>query len=374
MRQLTHKVFVCSLFAFTMFAFTASSAWAQANVTGSWSTLPYNMPINPVHVALLRNGKVLIVSGSGNVAGNTNFQAALWDPQAGTITTQPVNWDMFCNGMVVLPDGRPFVMGGTLQYDPFHGELKTATYDPSTNAFTNQQSMAHGRWYPTGTVLGDGRTMIFSGLNETGGTNTSVEFYSVTSGWSAAFAAPWTPPLYPRMHVLPNGTVFYSGATTGSSIFNPSTHTWTTNVAFTNYSGTRTYGSSVLLPLTPANNYAPKVLIMGGGNPSTNTTELIDLSAATPKWVNGPSMSQSRIEMNATILPSGQILALGGSLNDEDTNTASLNADLYTPVSNTFSPAGTETYARLYHSVSLLLPDATVWVAGSNPARGTYEP
>ncbi|HTB93375.1 MAG TPA: galactose oxidase-like domain-containing protein [Candidatus Sulfotelmatobacter sp.] len=342
--------------------------------TGHWQTLPYTMPINPVHTALLYNGKVLIVSGSGNVAGNTNFQAALWDPQAGTITTQPVAWDMFCNGMVVLPDGRPFVMGGTLQYDPFHGELSTATYDPATNTFTNQQSMAHGRWYPTGTVLGDGRTMIFSGLNETGGTNTSVEFYSAGSGWSAAFAAPWTPPLYPRMYVLPNGNVFYSGSTTGSSIFNPSTHTWTTNIAFTNYSGTRTYGSSVLFPLTPANNYTPKVIIMGGGSPSTSTTEIIDLSAATPKWVYGPNMSEPRIEMNATILPSGQILALGGSLNDEDTSTASLNADLYDPASNTFSSAGALAYARLYHSVSLLLPDATVWVAGGNPQRGTYEP
>lgn len=373
MNALSCRIAVVACLLVSILAVCAPVGFAQAG-PGQWQTLPYTMPINPVHAALLYNGKVLIVSGSGNVAGNSNYQAALWDPQAGTITTQPVTWDMFCNGMVVLPDGRPFVMGGTLQYDPFHGELRTATYDPSTNTFTNQQTMAHGRWYPTGTVLGDGRAMIFSGLNETGGTNTSVEFYSASSGWSAAFAAPWTPPLYPRMHVLPNGNVFYSGATTGSSIFNPSTHTWTTNVAFTNYSGTRTYGSSVLLPLTPANNYKPVVIIMGGGNPSTNTTELIDLSAATPKWVNGPNMSQPRIEMNATILPSGQILALGGSLNDEDTNTASLNADLYTPGSNSFSPAGTMVYARLYHSVSLLMPDGTVWVAGGNPARGTYEP
>jgi len=351
----------------------AQSAHGQASTQGQWQTLPYTMAINPVHVALLYNGKVVIVSGSGNVAGNTNFRAALWDPQAGTITTQPVAWDMFCNGMVVLPDGRPFVMGGTLQYDPFHGELSTSTYDPATNTFTTQQSMAHGRWYPTGTVLGDGRTMIFSGLDENGSTNTWVEFYSASSGWSAAFAAPWTPPLYPRMHLLPNGNVFYSGSTIGSSLFNPSTNTWTTNIAITNYSGTRTYGSSVLLPLTPANNYAPKVMIMGGGSPSTATTELIDLSASTPKWVNGPNMSQPRIEMNATILPNGRVLALGGSLNDEDTATASLNADLYNPSTNTFSSAGAEAYARLYHSVSLLLPDATVWVAGGNPTRGTYE-
>jgi len=373
MNRFARRLFVFAFLLLAALVPLASPVLAQTG-QGQWQTLPYTMPINPVHAALLNNGKVVIVSGSGNVAGNTSFRAALWDPQAGTIMTQPVGWDMFCNGMVVLPDGRPFVMGGTLQYDPFHGELRTSTYDPATNTFTDQQSMAHGRWYPTGTVLGDGRVMIFSGLSETGGTNTSVEFYSAGSGWSAAFSAPWTPPLYPRLHVLPNGNVFYSGSTTGSSLFNPATHTWTTNVAFTNYNGTRTYGTSILLPLTPANNYTPKVLIMGGGSPSTNTSEIIDLSAATPKWVYGPNMSQPRIEMNATILPNGRVLAVGGSLNDEDTATASLKADLYDPGTNTFSPAGAEVYARLYHSVSLLLPDGTVWVAGGNPQRGTYEP
>ena len=44
----------------------------------------------------------------------------------------------------------------------------------------------------------------------------------------------------------------------------------------------------MLFPLTPANGYKPKVIIFGGGNPATNTTEIIDLSASTPAWVNGP--------------------------------------------------------------------------------------
>jgi len=372
MRHLVCRAFACSLLVVLTFTLTASPAWAQANVTGSWSTLPYTMPINPVHVAMLSNGKVLVVSGSGNVAGNTNYQAALWDPQAGTITTQPVGWDMFCNGMVVLPDGRPLINGGTLQYDPFHGALNDSIYDPATNTFSDVQNMAHGRWYPTVTVLGDGRVMTFSGLDENGGTNSTVEIYTVGTGWSSAYAAGWTPPLYPRLHVLPNGNVFYSGATTQSQTFNPTTHQWA-NIATTRYSGTRTYGTSVLLPLLPANNYAPHVIIMGGGNPSTATTETIDLSAPSPAWVYGPAMSQPRIEMNAVMLPTGKVLALGGSYNDEDTATASLNADLYDPVSNTFSSAGVTAYARLYHSVALLMPDATVWSAGGNPVRGTYE-
>src|SRR5207253_3484843 len=109
-------------------------------------------------------------------------------------------------------------------------------------------------------------------------------------------------------------------------------------------------------------------------NPATATTEIIDLSATTPAWQWGPSMSQPRIEMNAVILPSGKVLAVGGSASDENASTASLNADLYDPATNTFSAAGANAFARLYHSVALLLPDATVWLAGSNPKRGTYEP
>ena len=63
---------------------------------------------------------------------------------------------------------------------------------------------------------------------------------------------------------------------------------------------------------------------------------------------------------------------LGGSVNDEDTSTASLTADIYDPVSNTMSSAGSNIFARLYHSVALLMPDATVWFAGGNP-NDTYE-
>jgi len=84
-------------------------------------------------------------------------------------------------------------------------------------------------------------------------------------------------------------------------------------------------------------------------------------------------MSQPRIEMNATLLPSGQVLALGGSARDEDAATASLNADLYDPATNTFSPAGANTFPRLYHSNAVLLPDATVLLIGGNPQRGLYE-
>ena len=84
-------------------------------------------------------------------------------------------------------------------------------------------------------------------------------------------------------------------------------------------------------------------------------------------------MSQGRIQLNATILPNGKVLVMGGSVNDEQAATASLNADLYDPKTNTFSPAGANVFPRLYHSGSLLLPDGTVALMGGNPTRGSYE-
>lgn len=121
------------LLALGLAALCAQALHAQAGVQGQWRTLlPPLMPINPVHLALLNNGKVLIVAGSGNVATETNYQAAVWDPQAETMVTQSLAWDMFCNGMVMLPDGRVFINGGNLQYDPFHGEPRNSAYDPAT--------------------------------------------------------------------------------------------------------------------------------------------------------------------------------------------------------------------------------------------------
>src|SRR5262245_26571792 len=43
---------------------------------GQWTTLPYLMPINlnPIHLALMNNGKVLMVAGSGNDETNLDFE------------------------------------------------------------------------------------------------------------------------------------------------------------------------------------------------------------------------------------------------------------------------------------------------------------
>src|SRR5215470_7322489 len=103
-------------------------------------------------------------------------------------------------------------------------------------------------------------------------------------GGAPPYTAPFTPPLYPWLHLLPNGTVFYSGSSPASDWFDPSAADptiwgsgWTFGPA-PYYGLDRTYGNSVLLPLLPPN-YAPRVMILGGGEPQAMaTTEIIDLS------------------------------------------------------------------------------------------------
>ena len=366
---------------------SAPQTAASPVTDGLWTTLPYLVPINPIHCGLLHTGKVLIVAGSENTLSEHQageYYAAVWDPQSGAFTVQSLLWDVFCSGMAALPDGRFLVVGGSSALAPPYGESRATVFDPATEKFAQAESMAHGRWYASVIELSDGGLMAFSGITEEDYTgqptedergihNKDVEVYKIGSGWGPEYEAPWTPPLYPRMHLLPNGSVFYSGDTVNSHLFDPVNKAWTLNIAKTIYSNSRVGGTSVLLPLRPESGYAPRVMIMGGDHIATATAEIIDLSVATPAWRMVAPMSAPRVRMNAVILPTGKVLALGGSSIDEDPNTASLGADLFDPTTETWASAGTAVYPRLYHSCALLLPDATVWVVGSNPKKGSYE-
>src|SRR5579862_7691108 len=97
-----------------VFATLIPQAMAQANVHGQWSTLNYSMTINPIHAALLHNGKILAVTGSGNCPpsqsgcpsgppfnGSNHAGAVVVDPVANNIAQLSVNWDMFCNSMTM---------------------------------------------------------------------------------------------------------------------------------------------------------------------------------------------------------------------------------------------------------------------------------
>jgi len=218
-----------------------------------------------------------------------------------------------------------------------------------------------------------------------------VEIYKLSKtqqGWTSPVTAPFTPPLYPWDFLLPNGNVFFAGGGWGgwayengsqiytSEIFNPTTQTWTAS-ARSYYGYPRTYGSAVMLPLLPANNYAATIMVMGGEGPQgaggSVTTESINLSAANPTWQPSGNMpSGGRQQMNNVLFPNGTVMTLAGSVVNEDPTTATLGADLYNSVTGTWTGVAPEAFSRLYHNTAVLLPDGCVIVAGSNPVRGTY--
>ena len=40
----------------------------------------------------------------------------------------------------MVPNGRVFINGGTIQYDPFYGAKANGLVDPANNTFTNVQN------------------------------------------------------------------------------------------------------------------------------------------------------------------------------------------------------------------------------------------
>jgi hypothetical protein len=113
-----------------------------------------------------------------------------------------------------------------------------------------------------------------------------------------------------------------------------------------------------------------KILLVGGGRPPVATAETIDLNAATPKWQFTGSMTYSRRQNNATILPDGTVLVTGGSdgnniIFDDYTNPV-YAAELWNPATGTWTVLASNTRYRGYHSTAALLPDGRVISAGGD--------
>lgn len=264
------------------------------------------------------------------------------------------------------------VAGGTERYDPFVG-LKTALlFDPVTEQWTFVHPMRNGRWYPTLITLGNGRPMATSG-----GGAPENEVYANPTGWSTAGPGiGW--PLYPHLHLLMDGRVFHSGMRLGGSglppgFLNPASGAYAAlppaAIPASFDFGARDQGATVLLP--PAQ--MQKVMVMGGGSPSINAVHVIDTDAASPVYAAAPSMLRNRIHVNAVILPDRTVVATGGSGIAENALTASTEAEIYDPAANTWVTGARARVPRLYHSIAILLPDARVLTAGSNPSRRNDE-
>ena len=220
-------------------------------------------------------------------------------------------------------------------------------------------------------------------------------------------------PLYPRLHLLPDGDVFYSGMfnthflTPGrfpSARWSPRTEQWT-DVGGRHWEKNREEGISVLLALRHPE-YKPHVLVAGGGTHNIGRTlmsllhsigrdswasffhfltevqdsvERIDLSLKSPRWELDGKMHHPRVHANGVLLPDGKVLVVGGMASyDHDADPhgghgAVLEAELYDPSTRTWTRMAAQQKARLYHSTAILLPDGRVISMGSNPRAKSIE-
>ncbi|KKL59785.1 hypothetical protein LCGC14_2211850 [marine sediment metagenome] len=269
---------------------------AEPSTTGAWSA-PVTLPGVSIHAALLPTGKILTFQWP---AGGPGSAAWVLDPSTIGLSSVPVGANIFCSGHSFLWDGRLLVFGGHGAGDAA-GIRDVHTFDPFTEQWTRVGETAVGRWYPTSVSLGDGSVLVFGGSDEQGNVTPLVERYDPVSGIQVVPGADRFVGVYPRMHLLSSGKVFDTGPQSLTGTFDPATVTWEV-VGSSNY-GYRSGGTSVLLPLNPPD-YRPKVLIFGGGDPATDTAEIIDMADFFRKvWALG----EAGIEVPLTILQGSQI-------------------------------------------------------------------
>jgi hypothetical protein len=120
---------------------------------------------------------------------------------------------------------------------------------------------------------------------------------------------------------------------------------------------------------------AGKILVVGGGDAPTNTAETIDLTGAST-WKYVGAMSVARRQLNATLLADGKVLVTGGTdatgFNSAPTTSALLAAELWDPANpGEWKQLSSMSHHRLYHSTTLLLPDARVLSVGSGQPAAT---
>lgn len=340
---------------------------------GRWDPV-FPLPNVAIHAHLLPDGRVLFWGRRDDPAGSMNEHSGtphVWDPATGTSTPtpQPTRADgstvnLFCAGHAYLPDGRLLVAGGHIADGD--GIDYAATYDHRTNTWTPLPAMNGRRWYPTATTLADGRVLVISGSAAVGGT---IVVDPVPEIWDGIY---WRPtvefiglPLYPRMHLAPDGRVFMAGSNAMTYLLHTAGHgTWTPLAA--RAAGERQYGPSVM--------YEPgKVIYLGGGNDAgtdlpSAATEVIDLAAAQPSWRPAAPMRFRRRQHNATLLPDGTVMVSGGTsgpgFNDLSPGKPVHTAELWDPATDTWTSLAAEEVDRCYHATTVLLPDGRVLSAG----------
>jgi hypothetical protein len=282
----------------------------------------------------------------------------------------------------LLLDGRVLIAGGFADGP----DLASAEiYDPATGTFSPTGSMTLGREYATATLLKDGRVLIVGG---DGAPIDTAELYDPATG---KFSRTGSPAVGRRFHtatLLKDGRVLIvgGGETNTAELYEPATGKFVRTGSMASIRGFHT-----------ATRLADgRVLIAGGRTMGLHgvleddvaTAEVYDPS--TGKFSSTGSMSRSREGDTATLLPDGRVLVAGGSkvpnMNSSMMGDTPNSAELYDPVTGTFSSTGSMFAGSASHTATLLKDGHVLIVRGGvndrpdlydaaelyDPATGTF--
>ncbi|KDR75046.1 hypothetical protein GALMADRAFT_248901 [Galerina marginata CBS 339.88] len=351
--------------------------------------------------------------------------ASEWALASGKQRPMDAITNTFCAGGNVLGNGTWLNVGGnqavsyggqpaTSQtgggpYDDPDGRQSLLTpCDDGSCDWVLSPDQSQQRWYPTVETLVDGTAIILGGcqnggyVNDASQDNPTYEFFPAKGPSIPSPILQKTLPvnLFPLVWLLPSGKLLIqSGWATSVLDINSNVETPLDNIP----DAVRVYPASagtIMLPLTPANNYTATVLFCGGSNVQTNQWTspnfIIPTYPASPScvkltpdvsgsYVKDDALPEARTMPNFIALPDGTVLNLnGGKLGTagygNDTwaighsygDGPVLRPAIYNPNAaqgGRWSTDGLQssTVPRMYHSSATLLPDGSVFVSGSNP-------
>ncbi|MBB4665286.1 kelch repeat-containing protein [Conexibacter arvalis] len=215
-------------------------------------------------------------------------------------------------------------------------------------------------------LLNDGRVLVASGFDSSGEVPTA-ELYDPASGSWTLVAQPLVPRHNATATRLNDGRVLLvggltaTGATRDAELYEPIANTWTATGGLTEE---RSGHAAVLLP-------DGRVLVAGGADAAgeaSATGEVYDPADGTWRPTNG-AMNAGRENMHAALLDDGRVLVAGGLDRTPPSTTFNSSAELYDPVTSTWSATAALATPRAQGGTAVL-PDGRVLVAGGIESRG----
>lgn len=340
----------------------------------------------------------------------------------------PNNHELYCSGHTILSNGMLLIQGGS--QDQQHGVEKTTVYDPLAGPVgsfiaapsefwcLNEDNCPGSevftrRWYPTLTQLSATQVLNTDGWVGTLGADGNGNIPAILNvgdpdpanwTWEPLYDAeycslpyledqcnPGAPnqfdlDLYPFMFLLSSGKVLMAGSQYLSTDPNNApdfANSRLLSVGLGQWDGAF-QASSTILGGSAAMFAQDKVLKAGGAtsahnsgcehSPPTAAAYFIDMSQPNPAWTQTSDMYHPRINHGLVNLPNGQVLAVGGSKDPDDSCAAAggaLEPEMWNPLTGNWTRMAPMAVTRTQHAVELLLPSGAVFVAGGQYGDGS---